>query len=86
MQPAEKEARLIINRTKTKYMASKKNRTFRVNNIMLHEQPPEEVSSFKYLCSVVTYNSDVMVDKKPNWLSHTAVKFGYLLTELLLSL
>lgn len=52
MQPAEKEARLIINRTKTKYMESRKNRTYRVNNILLHEQSYEEVSSFKYLVSV----------------------------------
>jgi len=55
MQRAEKEARLVINRTKTKYMESKKNRTYRVNNILLHEQSYEEVSSFKYLVSVVSY-------------------------------
>jgi threonine dehydratase len=54
MQPAEKDARLKINRTKTKYMESKKNRTYRVNNILLHEQSCEEVSSFKYLGSVVS--------------------------------
>ena len=54
MQPAEKEARLKINRTKTKYMESKKNRTYRVNNILLHEQSYKEVSSFKYLGSVVS--------------------------------
>jgi hypothetical protein len=86
-QPAEKEARLIVNRTETKYVESRKNRTCRVSNILLHEQSYEEVSSFKYLVSVVSYNSDVTDDIKPslNQLSHTAAKFGQLLTELLLS-
>jgi len=45
MQLAEKEARLIVNKIKTKCMESKKNRTNRVNRILLHEQSSEEVSS-----------------------------------------
>jgi hypothetical protein len=68
-------------------MENRKNRTYRVNNILLHKQSYEEVLSFKYLVSLVSYNSDVTVDIKPplNQLSHTAVKFEQLLTELLLS-
>jgi len=68
-------------------MESKKNRTYRINNILLYEQSYEEVSSFKYLVSVVSYKSDVTANIKSslNQLSHTAVKFGQLLTELLLS-
>jgi hypothetical protein len=64
MQPAAKEAKLIINRTKTQYMESSKNRTNRLRNITLNGQPYEEVSSFKYLGSMVEYNNDVMVDIK----------------------
>jgi len=68
-------------------MENRKNRTCRVNNTLLHEQSYEEVSSFKYLVSLVSCNSDVTVDIKPslNQLSHTAAKFGQLPTELLLS-
>lgn len=68
-------------------MENRKNRTYRVNNTLLHEQSYEEVSSFKYWVSLVSRNSDVTVDIKPssNQLSHTAAKFGQLLTELLLS-
>ena len=53
-------------------MESMKNRTNRVN-IWLHEQSYEKVSSFKYLDSVVSYNSDVTDDIKQqlNQLSHT---------------
>jgi hypothetical protein len=64
MQPAAKEAGLIINRTKTKYMESSKNRTNGLSNIMLNGQPYEGISSFKYLRSMVAYNNDVMVDIK----------------------
>jgi hypothetical protein len=46
-------------------MESRKNRTHRVKNIMLHEQSYEEVSSFKCLFSVVSYNSDITDDIKP---------------------
>jgi hypothetical protein len=64
MQPAAKEAGLIINRTKTKYMESSKNRTNGLSNIMLNRQPYEGISSFKYLGCMVAYNNDVMVDIK----------------------
>jgi hypothetical protein len=61
MQPAAKEAGLIIKRTKTKYMESSKNRTNGLRNITLNGQPHEGISSFKYLGSMVAYNNDVMV-------------------------
>jgi hypothetical protein len=55
---------IIINRTKTKYMESSKNRTNGLSNIKLNGQPYEGISSFKYLGSIVAYNNDVMVDIK----------------------
>jgi hypothetical protein len=64
MQPAAKEAGLIINRTKTKYMESSKNRTNGLSNIMLNGQAYKEVLSSKYLGSIVAHNNDVMVDIK----------------------
>jgi hypothetical protein len=64
MQPATKEAGLIINRTKTKYMESSKNRTNGLSNITLNGQPYEAVSSFKYLGSTVANDNDVMVEMK----------------------
>jgi hypothetical protein len=64
MQPAAKEAGLIINKTKTKYMESSKNGTNGLSNITLFGQTYEEVSSFKYLGSIVANNNDVMVDIK----------------------
>jgi hypothetical protein len=48
MQPAAKEAGLTINRTKTKYMESSKNRTNGLSNITLNRQPYEGISGFKY--------------------------------------
>jgi hypothetical protein len=73
MQPAAKEAGLIINRTKTKYMESSKNRPNELSNIMLNGQRYEEVSSFKYLGSAVAYNNDVIVDIKEKLQLETAV-------------
>ena len=45
-------------------MESSKNRTNGLRNITLNGQPNEEVSSFKYLGSMVAYKNDVKVDIK----------------------
>jgi hypothetical protein len=57
-----KSAGLAINYNKTKFMRNIKNYNNNTNKLILNDVPYEEVSHFKYLSSLVTYNNDIMAE------------------------
>jgi Reverse transcriptase (RNA-dependent DNA polymerase). len=62
LQMKAKSAGLDINHNKTKFMRNIKNYNNNTNKVILNSTPCEEVSYFKYLGSLVTYNNDIMVE------------------------
>ena len=57
-----KSVGLAINHNKTKLMRNIKNYNNNTNKVILNDVPYEEVSHFKYLGSLVTYNNNIMIE------------------------
>jgi len=57
-----KSVGLAINHNKNKLMRNIKNYNNNTNKVILNDVPYEEVSHFKYLGSLVTYNNNIMIE------------------------